>query len=127
MDHPKRGTIIGIFERLSRALARYQEKESGLWFQVLDQGFREGNYLETSGSSMFIYALAKGARLQYLEQPSRPVAERAYEGLIQRFVEAGETGVRFIPYVMEQGSAMTATARMNITSVNKWCPTPRLA
>jgi len=94
IDHPQRGTIIGIFERLSRALARWQEKESGLWFQVLDQGFREGNYLEASGSSMFIYALAKGVRLQYLEQPSRPVAERAYAGLIQRFIEAGETGVR---------------------------------
>lgn len=93
MDHPKRGTIMGIFERLSRALGRYQEKESGLWFQVLDQGFREGNYLETSGSSMFIYALAKGVRLQYLEQPSRSIAERAYEGLVQRFVEVNDTGV----------------------------------
>ncbi len=93
VDHPQRGTIIGIFERLSRALARWQEKESGLWFQVLDQGFREGNYLETSGSSMFIYALAKGVRLQYLEQPSRPVAERAYADLIQRFVEVNDTGV----------------------------------
>ncbi|WP_223829334.1 glycoside hydrolase family 88/105 protein [Paenibacillus arenilitoris] len=92
IDHPKRGTMIGIFERLSRALGRYQEEESGLWFQVLDQGFREGNYLETSGSSMFIYALAKGVRLRYLEEPSRSVAERAYEGLIERFVEADDAG-----------------------------------
>ncbi|WP_433939681.1 glycoside hydrolase family 88/105 protein [Paenibacillus lautus] len=93
VDHPKRGTIMGIFERLSRALGRYQEKESGLWFQVLDQGSREGNYLETSGSSMFIYALAKGVRLHYLEQPSRSIAERAYEGLVQRFVEIDDAGV----------------------------------
>lgn len=93
VDHPKRGTIMGIFERLSRVLGRFQEKESGLWFQVLDQSFREGNYLETSGSCMFIYALAKSVRLQYLEQPSRAVAERAYEGLIKRFVEVNENGV----------------------------------
>ncbi|MEC0311135.1 glycoside hydrolase family 88 protein [Paenibacillus lautus] len=93
VDHPKRGTLMGIFERLCRALGRYQEKESGLWFQVLDQGFREGNYLETSGSSMFIYALAKGLRLQYLEQPSRSIAVRAYEGLINRFVEVNDAGV----------------------------------
>ncbi|NMO94627.1 glycoside hydrolase family 88/105 protein [Paenibacillus lemnae] len=92
-DHPKRGTLMGIFERLSRALARWQEEESGLWFQVLDQGFREGNYLETSGSSMFIYSLAKGVRLQYLEKPSRSVAERAYDGLIQRFVNTDNAGV----------------------------------
>jgi unsaturated rhamnogalacturonyl hydrolase len=60
---------------------------------VLDQGFREGNYLETSGSSMFIYALAKGVRHQYLEQPSRSIAVRAYEGLINRFVEVNDAGV----------------------------------
>lgn len=92
-DHPKRGTIIGIFERMCGALARVQEQVSGLWFQVLDQGFREGNYLETSGSSMFIYALAKGARLQYLEKPARKVAEKAFAGLLDRFVEANNSGV----------------------------------
>ena len=38
----------------------------GLWFQVLDQGSREGNYEEASASLMFAYALMKGARLKLL-------------------------------------------------------------
>ena len=93
LDHPKRGTIIGIFQRLANALYQVQEAESGLWFQVMDQGFREGNYLETSGSSMFIYGLAKGARLDYLENPARRQALKAYQGLLERFVEEDEEGV----------------------------------
>lgn len=93
VDHPKRGTLVGIFQRLCHALYGVQEEESGLWFQVMDQGFREGNYLETSGSSMFIYALAKGSRLQYLENPARRHALRAYNGLIERFVEEDQAGV----------------------------------
>ncbi|WP_144941098.1 glycoside hydrolase family 105 protein [Paenibacillus sp. 32O-W] len=93
IDHPKRGTIIGIFERMCNALYRVQEEQSGLWFQVMDQGFREGNYLETSGSSMFIYALAKGSRLQYLENPARQKALQAYNGLIEGYVEEDSEGV----------------------------------
>ncbi|HZG85985.1 glycoside hydrolase family 88/105 protein [Paenibacillus sp.] len=93
VDHPKRGTLIGVFHRMCNALIRVQDAESGLWYQVLDQGSRAGNYLETSGSSMFIYAMAKGARLGYLEQPARLAAEKAFQGLVERFVETNDAGV----------------------------------
>jgi len=93
VDHPKRGTLIGVFHRMCNALIRVQDAESGLWYQVLDQGSRAGNYLETSGSSMFIYAMAKGARLGYLEQPARLAAEKAFQGLVERFVDTNDTGV----------------------------------
>jgi len=92
-DHPKRGTIIGIFERMCHALCRVQDKESGLWFQVLDQGYRKGNYLEASGSSMFVYALAKGLRFRYLERGFHSAALRGYKGIIDRFVEEDKSGV----------------------------------
>ncbi|MDN8591265.1 glycoside hydrolase family 88 protein [Paenibacillus sp. 11B] len=94
IHHPKRGTIIGIFERMCHALVRVQEQESGLWFQVLDQGFRRGNYLEASGSSMFVYAMAKGVRLRYLEPHFRQAAEKGWQGLTSRLVEETEEGVK---------------------------------
>ena len=116
VDHPKRGTIMGIFERLSRALGRYQEKESGLWFQVLDQGFREGNYLETSGSAMFIYALARDCgsnTWSSLQEPLRNGLTKVwYSGLSRLTIPA----CIYIPCAMERGSATTATALTNITS-----------
>ena len=93
IDHPQRGTIIGLFERMCRALVRVQEPESGLWYQVLDQGGRPGNYLEASGSCMFVYAMAKGFRLRYLEPEFRKAAEAGWRGIRERLVTEDEAGV----------------------------------
>lgn len=93
VTHPKRGTIIGIFQRMCKALSEVQEPASGLWYQVLDQGSRKGNYLEASGSIMFVYAMAKGLRLRYLEPNFRPVMLKGYEGIIQHLVTEDAQGV----------------------------------
>ena len=72
-DHPKRPDILAIFERMMAALVKVQDQSTGLWYQVLDQGNREGNYLEASGSCMFVYSIAKAVRQGYLcqGQPGR--------------------------------------------------------
>ena len=49
-------------------MARFQDAQSGLWYQVLDKGGAKGNYLESSASCMFVYALAKGVRRGYLPE-----------------------------------------------------------
>ncbi|WNQ13235.1 glycoside hydrolase family 88 protein [Paenibacillus aurantius] len=91
-DHPKRGLLIGLMERMAGALVRVQDAETGLWPQVLDQSGREGNYLEASGTSMFAYALAKGARLGYLTGSAGEAARRGYEGLLRYLVREEEGG-----------------------------------
>src|SRR5258707_13543851 len=74
-----------------KAIARVQD-ETGLWYQVLDQGDRAGNYLESSASCMFVYAFAKGARLGYLPAADRTLAARAYDAIVDRFVRATPDG-----------------------------------
>jgi unsaturated rhamnogalacturonyl hydrolase len=87
IDHLKRGQIIGIFHRLSEAVMRVQDQASRLWYQVLDQGGEEGNYLEASGSAMFVYALAKGARKGYLSDAAQHAARQGFQGLLDLCVE----------------------------------------
>jgi unsaturated rhamnogalacturonyl hydrolase len=41
-NHPERAAIIRILNELSPALLKVQDEESGLWYQVLDMGGREG-------------------------------------------------------------------------------------
>ncbi len=91
-NHPRRKELISIFVRLSQALAKYQATQSGLWYQVVDQGERRGNYLEASASSMFVYAFAKGARKGYLGPDFAARAKRGYEGLIRNLVRTGTDG-----------------------------------
>lgn len=93
VTHPKRGTIMGIFERMCHALVNVQDAASGLWYQVLDQGNRKGNYLEATGSIMFVYAIAKGLRLGYLSPVFGSAMLKGYEGIIEQLVTEDEDGV----------------------------------
>ena len=54
-----RDSIIQILQGLAKAIVKYQDPSSGTWYQVTDQGAREGNYLESSATALFIYTLAK--------------------------------------------------------------------
>lgn len=90
-DHPKRGEIIAVAQKLANGIARYQTPE-GVWYQVVDQGSREGNYLEASASSMFAYFLLKGAANGYLTDTDKDNGVRAYEGMLQEFVKEEADG-----------------------------------
>jgi len=103
-DHPDRGAIIGTLQGAAKGVANVQDPVTGLWWDVLDQPNRAGNYLEASASSMFAYALAKGARLGYLEARYRTIAERAFGGIIANLVrENGNGTVSLINIVQVSG------------------------
>lgn len=79
--HRDRPTIIRIFRELARAIENVQDPVTGLWYQVLDQPGRAPNYREASASSMFVYALAKGARMRIVDASYADVARRGHDGL----------------------------------------------
>jgi len=91
-DHPKRAKIISIFADTIEAVTAVQDRSTGLWYQVLDQGGREGNYLEASASCMFVYAMVKGVRKGYIPREYLEVAERGYAGVLEHFVQVGDQG-----------------------------------
>ena len=52
-----RDSIIQILQGLAKAIVKYQDPSSGTWYQVTDQGAREGNYLESSvHCPVYLYA-----------------------------------------------------------------------
>lgn len=91
-NHYGRDTIIGILNRVAGGIARFQDPESGVWWQVTDQIARDSNYLESSASCMFVYALAKGVRLGYLEDHYKEVALKGYLGIVNQFIKPGPEG-----------------------------------
>jgi unsaturated rhamnogalacturonyl hydrolase len=91
--HANRQALIQTFQNLAEAVARVQDPVTGLWWQVLDQPNRAGNYLEASASSMLTYALGKGARLGYIDARFRRVAERGFDGLVKNLVTTGPDGL----------------------------------
>jgi unsaturated rhamnogalacturonyl hydrolase len=92
-NHSKRKEIENILCSLAAALVSVQDKSTGVWYQVLDMGDRKGNYLESSASSMFIYAIAKGINKGYIDKSLAPAVNTGYEGLLRQFVELDEKGL----------------------------------
>ncbi len=90
-NHPKRDVLVSIVKNLSSAVLPFQD-ESGLWYQVPDLKDREGNYLETSGTSMFAYSFLKSVRLGYLDGSFKAYGLKAIEGIKKLYLteENGE-------------------------------------
>ena len=91
-DHPDRKALIDILRNCCDALLRVRDQDSGIWYQVLDQGRREGNYLEGSGSAMYAYVFAVGARKGYLDSKYRLIAEQAFDGIIRELISVDAKG-----------------------------------
>lgn len=92
-DYESRDTIITILNNTAEALLQYRDKETGLWYQVLDKHDEEGNYLEASCSSMFTYAFAKGAKRGYLPEKFNDISASLFQSIIEHFIKTGEDGM----------------------------------
>ena len=84
--------MVDILHRIYATLPAFADPATGMWYQVLDQPGREGNYLEATASIMFVYAMQKGARLGYLPAEMGPEAQTLYEKFVDRFVKENEDG-----------------------------------
>ena len=88
-DGENRSRVIDILNDLLKAVVPYQD-ESGLWYQVVDQGDRAGNYLETSVSAMLVYTIAKAVNKGYADQAYRDVAIKGFDGIINQMIRSDE-------------------------------------
>lgn len=94
----ERGIILDVLKKLADGVVRWQN-EKGVWYQVTDQGQREGNYMESSCSCMFANFLLKAMRLGYLPADYRECANKAIEGIFKEFVSEDEEGILHISNV----------------------------
>ena len=85
-EHADYQELVRILNDTLNALKKYQDAESGVWYQVVNLGERKGNYLEASASSMITYAMAKGLRLGVLNSSWDETLDLAFNGLITEFV-----------------------------------------
>ena len=81
-DYPGYDTVLGILRKLLAALAKVQDPNSGLWFQVVDKLWEPHNWHDTSGSAMFLYTFQKAKLLGLLETGAfDDIIAKAFQGL----------------------------------------------
>lgn len=88
LGHKQRGQepVIEALQHLVPALAKYQDRDSGLWYQIVDKGHVETNWLESSCSSLFVYTIAKAMHNGWVDTSYDDILQRAFRGLIEHMV-----------------------------------------
>ncbi len=85
-DYENRGALIEMLNNVMKATVKYQDKKTGVWYDVMDVNDPR-NYLEATASSMFAYVLLKGARLGYFGDDLKQAGIKAYNGILKEFVK----------------------------------------
>lgn len=92
-NHKDRNELIRMTVDLLVAVCRYQDEESGLWYQVVDKGGMEGNWLESSCTCLFTAAICKAVREGFLDSSYLEQARKGYRGIINRLKYNGEGAI----------------------------------
>jgi len=87
-----RDSLLAIVNTLAAGIAKYQDPQSKVWYQIMDQKDRQGNYLESSGSAFFVYFLFKSLNNNYIDQSYLQVALDGFNGIVENFIKEEEDG-----------------------------------
>ena len=85
-DYARRQEVLDLLEKDLNAILKWQDKKTGTWYQVMDSPEREGNYLESTATSMFAYVLLKAYNKGYLGTKYRDAGIKAYKGIINNMI-----------------------------------------
>jgi unsaturated rhamnogalacturonyl hydrolase len=91
-DHAARKPMVEQLRSLAQAVVTFQDGNSGVWWQVMNEGGRKGNYREATASTMFVYALAKGVNEGELSRDYIPAILKGYRGVLKEFVMTDGSG-----------------------------------
>lgn len=91
-EHTGRKYILDVIEKIADGIVRYQS-ESRVWYQILDMEGHEGNYKESSCSSMFVYFLKKAVSKGYLSDKYLLYADKGLEGIYKDFIQIDDEGL----------------------------------
>lgn len=91
-NYAKRSDLIALVKKTADGIVKWQDADTGLWWQVLDQGGRKGNYREATASAMFVYSLAKAVNNGYLSKDYVPAILKGYHGIITQLIKTNGSG-----------------------------------
>lgn len=102
-NHQERLAILSMFTELAEALLNFKDNNNNLWYQVVDQAEREGNYIETSSSLMIIYSFANGFNKGYLPEKYHRIAEESFNSLLENFITTDKNGLLYLQNTVSVG------------------------
>ena len=99
-EHEHRDELIALLRQLAGAYEKYQDKATGLWYQVVDKGDMAGNWLETSSSCMYTYTISRAIERGYVSKRYAKVSRKGYSGVMSK-LSRDEDGYAHIADICE--------------------------
>jgi unsaturated rhamnogalacturonyl hydrolase len=84
---PQRDSIVNQYITVLKVLAKYQDPNTGLWYQVVDHQTDPRNWLETSCSSMYVYSMSRAIQKGFLDTSYSKNVELGYSGVLSKISE----------------------------------------
>jgi unsaturated rhamnogalacturonyl hydrolase len=128
-SHTNYNAIKNLLGQLALGIQATQDPTTHLWYQVVNKGGSPGNYIETSGSAMFIYAIKTAVDSGWINSSFLPVAKNGWIGLQAKISTLSDGTPKINDFAPAMGvltgssndSATAYTAYVNTASVD--CPT----
>jgi unsaturated rhamnogalacturonyl hydrolase len=109
-NHPRKKKLVEIVRGFFGGILKAQDPTTGLWAMITDKLDYPGMWLETTSTSMFVYAMVRLVEEGILpEKPFLNSARRGYNGLMQRI----RLGAFNYPYLSD--ACEGSPARVNMT------------
>ena len=89
-DHPSRAELIAEVKQYVDTLLKFQDEKTGLWYQIVDKGNLKDNWLESSGSCLFVYTIAKAINNQYIDSSYQEPVKKCFQGLLEHMISFDE-------------------------------------
>ncbi|KAF2856324.1 glycoside hydrolase family 105 protein [Plenodomus tracheiphilus IPT5] len=104
-SHPAYARISKYLTTLADGIKKAQDISGG-WYLIMDEQFADEprNYIESSATAMFAYAYLKGIRLGLLEKKYQETAVKAWDLLLDDFVQYEKNGTLSFTGTVEVGS-----------------------
>jgi rhamnogalacturonyl hydrolase YesR len=104
-SHPGYDKLLGYYTTLADGIEKAQDFSGG-WWLIMDEEFvgEKSNYIESSATAMFAYSYLKGVRLGLLDAEYTSTALKAWDLMINEFVQYEKNGTLSWTGTVEVGS-----------------------
>jgi len=99
-NHPNRPALISQVQQLVKAWSNFQDKKTGLWYQIVNMGTNSENWLETSSSSMYTYVTAMAVDRGYVNKSYLKTSTAGRSGVLTK-ISLGPDGMTNITDICE--------------------------
>lgn len=82
--HSSRPELVEALQNFVEALIKFQDRDTGMWYQVVNKGDDINNWLETSCSALFVYTIARGINDGHVDENLKEYAVKGFQGLLNK-------------------------------------------